>query len=309
LSVGRIGRAGIIAAVREEDLLRSTLRTQWHLGAVRIAKLPGGMLSLAWEVTTADERYLVRLSAPAARPAVEAGLAAAEHLRGRGIAAGEPVRTLGGALTLETPVGTLAVLRRVAGRTLRGGDPVDQQWWGDRLGAVHRELQGFAHPGLSRWNSLDPGAPHLAIEPWLRTAVTTAVTAATRLTVTDRLTYGVLHGDPAPEDFVVDLATGRSGVLDCGASGTGPLVLDVAAAVAYAGGPDAAAELLDGYLAAGPVRQDELDAALPVLLRFRWAVQADWSARRLTTCQRQPCRAEAREALRRARAALESMPG
>ena len=25
----------------------------------------------------------------------------------------------------------------------------------------------------------------------------------------------------------------------------------------------------------------ELDAALPVMIRFRWAVQADWSARRL----------------------------
>src|SRR4051812_46398723 len=139
-------------AVPEKDL-RSTLRTKWHLSAVVITKLPGGLLSVAWEVTAAEGRYLARLSAPATRLAVEAGLAAAEYLRGRGIAAGEPVRTLGGALTLETPVGTLAVLRRVPGRTLCGGDPVDQQWWGDRLGAVHRELQGFAHPGLRRWNS------------------------------------------------------------------------------------------------------------------------------------------------------------
>jgi hypothetical protein len=77
----------------------------------------------------------------------------------------------------------------------------------------------------------------------------------------------------------------------------------------YAGGPAAAAELLDGYLAAGPVRQDELDAALPVLLRFRWAVQADWSARRLASCRRPACRSAAREVLCRARAALESMPG
>jgi len=297
--------------VPEEDLLRSTLRAQWHLGALEIAKLPGGLLSQAWEVTAAEERYLARLSSTTARPAVEAGLAAAEHLRSRGVAAGEPVRTLGGALTTETPAGTLAVSRRVAGRTLRGGDPVDQQWWGDRLGAVHRELADFTHPGLRRWNLLDPNAPHLWIEPWLRITVAAAVTAATRLTATDRLTYGVLHGDPAPEDFVVDPATGRAGVLDCGASGTGPLVLDVAAAVVYAGGPEAAAELLDGYLAAGPVRRDELDAVLPVLLRYRWAVLADWSARRLAADAGTPnaCRAEVREELNRARAALESMPG
>jgi Ser/Thr protein kinase RdoA (MazF antagonist) len=267
------------------------------------------LLSQAWEVTAGGESYLVRLAAATARPAVEAGLAAAEHLLARGVAAGTPVRALNGARTVESSAGTLAVLRRVAGRSLRGGDPVDQQWWGDRLGTVHRELQLFTHPGLRKWNRLDPAAPHLAIEPWLRTAVSEAITAATRLTVTDRLTYGVLHGDPAAEDFVVDPRTGRAGVLDCGAAGTGPLVLDVAAAVVYAGGPDAAAELLDGYLAAGPVRRDELDAALPVLLRFRWAVQADWSARRLARCQIPACRARAGEMLRRAREILETTPG
>jgi hypothetical protein len=78
-------------------------------------------------------------------------------------------------------------------------------------------------------------------------------------------------------------------------------VYDVAAAVVYAGGPDQSAELLDGYLAASPVGQDELDAALPVLLRFRWAVQADWAARRLTTDGE-----GARESLDRARDALQA---
>jgi Ser/Thr protein kinase RdoA (MazF antagonist) len=294
--------------VPELDLLQSTLRGHWHLAVAEMTRLPGGLLSQAWEVTAGDECYLARFST-AGRPAIEAGLAAADHLRLRGVAAGEPVRTLGGALTVESPAGTLAVLRRVAGRTLRGGDPVDQQWWGDRLGAVHRELQDFVHPGLGRWNRLDPEAPHLSIEPWLRTAVAEAATAATRLTVTDRLTYGVLHGDPAPEYFVVDPETGRAGVLDCGASGTGPLVLDVAAAVLYAGGPEASAELLDGYLAAGLVRHDELDAALPVLLRFRWAMQADWSADKLVKCPIPACRTYAGEVLRRARVALESPPG
>jgi homoserine kinase type II len=77
----------------------------------------------------------------------------------------------------------------------------------------------------------------------------------------------------------------------------------VAAAVVYAGGPDASAELIDGYLAAGPVDQDELDAVLPVLVRFRWAVQADWSARSLTGDCAPDC---AGEVLRRAREALES---
>jgi Ser/Thr protein kinase RdoA (MazF antagonist) len=290
--------------VPHTEILRSTLRDEWHLMAAEITRLPGGQLLPGYDVTAGGERFVARLAETAARQPVEAGLVAAEHLRARGIEAGEPVRTLGGALTAETPAGAMAVLRRAPGRTLNGGDPVDQQFWGDRLGAVHRRLQRFHHPGLRHWNQLDPAAPHLDYEPWLREAVGSAVTAMTRLTVTDRLTYGVLHGDPAPEIFLVDPDTGRAGLLDCGAGGTGPLIYDVAAAVDYAGGEDTSAELLDGYLAASPVTEDELHAGLPVMLRFRWAVQADWQARRLSAGH---CGDEA--ALRRAREALTRGPG
>jgi Ser/Thr protein kinase RdoA (MazF antagonist) len=285
-------------AVPDEHLLRSTLRDQWHLAPEEIAPLPDALLSRGWEVTAGSERYVVRLTELSARQPVEAGLMAAEHLRGLDIPAGLPVRTLGGGLTAQTPDGALAVLRRVPGRRLDGADPIDQQWWGDRLGAVHRALQAFHHPGLRPWQLLDADAVHLDAETWLRAAVADAVTATTRLTVTDRLTYGVLHGDPAPAAFVVDPATGRAGLLDCGASGTGPLVYDVAGAIVYAGGTELAGELIDGYVAAGPVTRDELDAALPVLLRLRWAVLADRCARRGRP-----------DGLRQAREALESMSG
>jgi Ser/Thr protein kinase RdoA (MazF antagonist) len=282
-------------AVPDHDLLRSTLRDQWHVAPTEINAVRGALLSCDWEVMSGPDHYLVRLSEPETRLPVEAGLAAALHLRGRRIEAGEPVRTLGGGLTARLPDGALALLRRLPGRRLVGGDPIDQQLWGDRLGVLHRTLQTFHHPGLRAWQLLDPESAHLSIEPWLRAAVTEAVTAATRLTITDRLTYGVLHGDPEPGRFVVDPGTGRSGVLDCGASGVGPLVYDVAAAVAYAGGTDQAGDLLDGYLAAGPVGEGELHAALPVLLRLRWAVLAERAAR-----LGHP------ERLRRARAALTS---
>ncbi|WP_133872337.1 phosphotransferase enzyme family protein [Paractinoplanes brasiliensis] len=282
----------------DAELLRSTLRDEWHLVPREIIALDDVLLSRGWEVTAGGRTYVVRLCDTGARLPVEAGLAATEHLRARDIAAGEPVRTLAGGLTAQTEAGALAVLHRVPGRRLDGGDPVDQQWWGDRLGAVHRALQGFHHPGLRSWQPLDAEAAHLDAEPWLRAAVADAAAAATRLTITDRLTYGVLHGDPAPGVFVVDPGTGRAGLLDCGASGVGPLVYDVAAAVLYAGGPQRAGELLDGYLAAGPVEAGELEAALPVLLRLRWAVKADRAAR-----------AGCSKGLRRAREALESAPG
>lgn len=282
----------------DDDFLRSTLRDQWHLYPSAAAELPLALLSRGWEFVAGGEPYVARLVDIGARHRMEAGLAVAMYLRAHRIDAGEPVRTLGGALTVATPYGALAVLRRIPGRRLDGRDPVDQQWWGERLGAVHHVLRGFRHPGLRPWQPLDPDGSHLDAEPWLRGTVTAALTAATRLTVTDHLTSGVLHGDPAPEMFLLDPATGRSGLLYCGAGGTGPLVHDVAAAVAYAGGVDQAGEFLDGYLAAGPVGADEMEAALPVLLRLRWALQADLSARR-----------DCPHGLGKARAALESMPG
>jgi Ser/Thr protein kinase RdoA (MazF antagonist) len=288
----------IIAAVPVDDRLRSLLRDRWHLLPDRVTSLSTGMLSRNWEVTAGADRYVARLVDANGRQPLEAGRAAADHLRASGIDTGRPVRTLGGGLTADTAVGVLAVLHRVPGRPLAGQDRTDQRLWGNRLGTVHRILQGFSPPERRPWSPLDPGAGHLGAEPWLRAAVADAVAAMTRLTVTDRLTYGIVHGDPAPQDFTLDPATGRAGLLDCGAGGTGPLIHDVAAAVIYAGGPDRAAPLLDGYLDAGPIGPDELAAALPVALRFRWAVQADrWA------------RDGDRAALARARAALASMAG
>ncbi len=264
-----------------DDIIRSVLREDWHLRPAEVSPLPTGWMSRAWAVQAGGGAYVVRLVDHSARQPLEAGLAAAAHLRGRGFAIGEPIRTLGGALTAKTPFGAVGLVRRVAGSMLDGHDPVDQQWWGDRLGAAHRALEGFRHPGLQRWHWLHPDAAHLAVEPWLRPAIVEAVAAMTRLTVADRLTYGVLHGDPAAEAFVVDGRSGSCGLLDWGACATGPLVYDLACAVGYAGGAERAAELIDGYIAARAVDREEVESALPVLVRFRWAVQADWYARRL----------------------------
>jgi len=265
----------------DEDVIRSALRTEWHLRPSLVADVPTGWLTRAWTVTAEGDEYVARLVDAGCQRSLEAGLAASEHLRARGVTIGRPVRTLAGALTVTTGIGAIGLVRRVTGRTLAGADPIDQQWWGDRLGAAHRALEGFQHPGLRRWHWLQPDGVHLMVQPWLRAAVGEALAATTRLTVTDRLTYGVLHGDPAPAAFLVDPATGRTGLVDWGPCAAGPLVYDLAAAVVYAGGPAHADALLDSYLAAGPVPRDEVDAALPVLLRFRWAVQADWYARRL----------------------------
>jgi Ser/Thr protein kinase RdoA (MazF antagonist) len=215
------------------------------------------------------------------RARFESGLAIAEHLDRMGVDAGTPVRAVDGALTALLPAGVLALLRFVDGRPLDAHDPIDQQWWGDRLGAVHRMLAGVTHPGLPSWHWVRSDAEHLDVEPWCRAAVADAVAALTRLQVTDVLTVGTLHGDPAAEAFLLDRATGRIGIIDWGSCVAGPCLYDLASAVMYAGGPHRAGDLIEAYAASGPVPIGEIEAALPVLLRFRWAVQADWYAHRI----------------------------
>lgn len=273
--------SAIIPAVMGIDEVRTLLRTSWHLHEVSCSPLTGGMNSLAWLIEMDGRRCVAKAVPVGERRSFEAGLAAAEHLSRSGFVAGRPVRAADGALSVRTDHSTVALLEFVPGRPLVRDDPLDQHWWGDALGAAHRALAGFAHAGLTRFHWIRTDAEHLGVEGWVRPAVAAAVAAMAKLSVTDQLSYGTVHGDPAPEAFLFDLDTGRTGVVDWGAAFTGPLVYDIASAVMYAGGPSAAGDLLEAYLSASPVTRDEVEAALPTLLRFRYAVQADYFAHRV----------------------------
>jgi homoserine kinase type II len=259
----------------------------------------------SWHVTVGDQQYVATRSPLTERDRIVAGLAVTEHLSAAGIAAASPVRTADGGLAATLDGDLLALVHEVPGRALSGVDPLDQQWWGDLLGTAHQRLAGFRHPRLARFAWLDPAAPHLAVANGIRPAVAAARHAATRLTVTDQLTYGVLHGDPAPESFRIDPATGRSGLTGWPAPAIGPLAYDVAAAAGYAGGLARSVELVDGYLAAGPVPREEMEVALPILMRYRLAERVDRYARRVAG----PDVTEAdRAGLADARAALTAWP-
>ena len=267
------------------EQIRAVLRTTWHRAADQCVAQPAGLCSVNWAVTAGDQRYVARVVESRRRAPFEAGLAVAEYLAGHELPAATPVRAVDGAAVGSLGDEVVALVRALPGRALDAADPVDQQWWGDALGTAHRELASFRHAGLARWHSVRPDAAHLGIEEWVRPAVGAAVAAVRKLTITDQLTYGVLHGDPAPTAFRLDPQTGRLGLVDWGPAGSGPLAYDVAAALGYAG-PDGAPDLVAAYLAAGPVPREELEAALPTMVLFRWAVRADHHARRLTAARR-----------------------
>jgi homoserine kinase type II len=91
-----------------------------------------------------------------------------------------------------------------------------------------------------------------------------------------------LIGDTLARVHRLDLASGQCGIIDWSSAHDGPLLYDLASAVMYLGGPARAAAMTGAYQAAGLLTEREIADGLPVLLRFRWAVQADYFARRIT---------------------------
>ncbi len=257
----------------------------WHRTVDECDPLVDGLL---WKLRTVPEDILDEPADLVAkwvperrRERLTGGLAVAEHLDDVGLDVGAPVLAVDGCTTVPVHSGALALLRCEPGRPLVAADPVDQQFWGDMLGRVHQALVGYHQPRLTRPGPLDPTAEHLALQPWLRPAIAAAATALRRLTLADQLSYGVLHGDPDPSAFRLDRETGRLALVGWGRASSGLLLMDVAVAVGYIGGIDAAGEFLEGYLAAGPLHPGELEAGLPTVLRACWARRADALARRL----------------------------
>jgi homoserine kinase type II len=296
--------------VATAEQVRAALRATWHRAVDDCVALPSGLDAGNWAVRVGAERYVARTVAAGRRGPFEAGLAAAQALLAARGPAGTPVPAVDGRLTVPLPGGeVIALLRSVPGRPLEPADPVDQQWWGDALGAAHHRLSGFRHPGVGKFHTVRPDAPYLDALPDVQSAVAAAVRTVRRLFVTDQLTYGLLHGDPAPSAFRIDPLTGRLGLVDWGPVASGPLMYDLASAVAYAGGPVAARDLIEAYLAAGPVPRDEMDAALPTMLMLRWAVEADHFAQRLAARRRDEARETDRARLDRALATLVELIG
>jgi Ser/Thr protein kinase RdoA (MazF antagonist) len=95
------------------------------------------------------------------------------------------------------------------------------------------------------------------------------------------MSWGLLYADPAPEAFRLDPATGRCGVIDWSYALNGPLLYDLASAVMYVGGPDRARTLVRAYLGDGMIGAAEVEHGLAPMLRFRWAVQANYFAWRI----------------------------
>ncbi len=268
----------------DEARLRECLAGWWGLARPCVQPHHGGMNSGTWLVAQDGRRWVAKAVPPEQKSAVAAGLAVAARLERAGVPAGAAVPTAGGQLVADVDGTAVGLLTWVGGDPLTGADDSQQDLIGRTLGRVHHLLTGvdadLAGAQVQRFHWIDTDADHLAIRPWIRPAVAAAV-AAYDQSGPASLTWGLLHADPAPEAFRLDAATGVCGVIDWQAALVGPLMYDVASAVMYVGGPARAGALLSAYQRQQVLSGAEIDRALPVMLRMRWAVQADYFARRI----------------------------
>lgn len=269
--------------MRRPDLddVRAALRSEWGLVECRLTPLPLGLNSETWLVETEGRKCVAKLVD--ARDAASAGFAAAAHLADHGVRSGAPVRSVRDDVLVPVKQSWLALLRHEPGRPLRVDSARDRRLWGEALGRCHRVLAEFEPPeAIERWpwSWLTSESPHLHLEPWILPAVHSASVQATRYVERHQLRQGFLHGDPNPQEFLVD-DMGDVAVLDWGSTLRGPLLYDLGSALFFAGG---SRRRLDPFLE-GYRRNVEIDGptedGLRVFLRLRWAAQAWYFAWRV----------------------------
>lgn len=258
------------------------LAEAWGLAASQLEPLDTGMNSRTWLVHDRERRFVAKAVPADQRHRFLPGLAVAALVEADGLRAGAPVPTLDGDPWIDAGDHVIALLTFVEGEPLTGDGPAVQRLMGSTLARAHRALMGHEVPGATRFHWIDPAAPHLAIDGWVRPAILEALEAWEHLRP-QSLTWGLLHTDPAPEAFLHDVATGTTALIDWDTGLVGPLMYDVASAVMYLGGPDRSSAFLDAYLEAGVLMRAEVVRALEPMLRLRWAVQADYFARRMAT--------------------------
>ncbi|GAB2886339.1 hypothetical protein GCM10022245_22160 [Streptomyces mayteni] len=268
------------------EAIAAALARHWNLPGAEVAPLMGGMNSATWHVRHHGVEWVAK-AVPAGPAAAQFryGLDLALRVEDAAVPAGAPVPSRAGRRTEAVAGHELALLRLVPGRELDGRDEGDLVLMGATLARVHRALGTETASRDEAWSRFDllagvDDAAVLELRPWIRPAVEKVVTRLRRLRP-ETLTWGPVHGDPAPEHFRLDPATGRCGLIDWGAASSWARMYDLATVVMDAGGPDRARPLLRAYLDQDALSVAEIDRALFPLLDFRYAVNTLYYAERI----------------------------
>jgi len=258
----------------------AALAEAWAWVAADLEPHHAGMNSRTWLVDGEAGRFVAKVVPPEQHDRFVAGLAVAGLVESSGLPAGRPVPTRDGRSWVRIGGHTLALLAFVEGHPLVGDEADERRLIGSTLARAHRALAGREVPGATHFHWIDPAAAHLDVEDWVRPAILDALADWGQLPP-ESLTWGLLHTDPAPEAFLVDPDSETCGLIDWDTGLVGPLMYDVASAVMYLGGPYRSMAFLEAYIGERVLDRVEVEHTLEPMLRLRWAVQADYFARRI----------------------------
>lgn len=245
------------------------LLPRWGFDDAVVTPLGGGMNSATARVRSADGSWVAKWVPERSANALLAGCETAGMVEAAGIPAGAALRAASGSLALSLGTGVVVLLEEVAGGPLTGESDDEQRLMAEVLRTAHRatDLGEWQEPFHETW--LTPGA---FTPGWLASALTSMHAEYAAL---PPLRWARLHNDPAPEAFLHDPDTGRTGLIDWAGSTPGPVLYDVASAVMYLGGPERARPFLTAY-------DDAAAEHLDTFRRLRWCVQATYFVDRLT---------------------------
>lgn len=126
-----------IADVPPDEVL-----AEWGLSGATVSRVPVGLINQTYLIEHEGARLSLQRLHPVFGPEVNRDIEAiTAHLEQRGIVTPRPVRTLGGALWLETPDGVWRAMRWIEGRTVdRVESPDLAREAGRAVGRFHRAL-------------------------------------------------------------------------------------------------------------------------------------------------------------------------
>jgi Ser/Thr protein kinase RdoA (MazF antagonist) len=267
------------------DVVRRLIGKEWGLDISRLDNTYLGINSFTWVLSGTGGRFVVKWVFPRSQDPDQfvAGLEIADHLDGRGVRTGPPVRAANGQRAVRLRGGWLALLRFETGRPLDLGNSSDVETWGRTLAGCHAELAAWGGPTpLDRWPwSLLHVEDELHNEyPWLRATISPVVRRAEQWVSAHGPRMHWLHGDLNPQEFLQGRPSQPIAVLDWGSCLWGPPPYDLGCAMFFAGGTNPRFQrFLTAYNEVITLHEYERDG-IPVFCKLRWAMQALHFARR-----------------------------
>lgn len=203
-----------------------SILSAWNLSGCTVSPLGSGLINRTWLVSDGDQRrYVLQQVNPIFPGAINEDIqVVTAHLRARGLAAPELLRTTDGRLWLDDPGGAFRLMTHVDGVSRdRLESPAEAREAGQLLARFHRALADLEHEFRNQRLGVHDTDRHLAV---LRQALVDHAThrdigairplAAEILGLADALPRlpalpdRIVHGDPKINNLLFDAASGRA---------------------------------------------------------------------------------------------------